>query len=247
MHNYKRFFIKDLILEIDKNYKLIDENYNYIVKVIRQKAGDKIIIANNSGYDFLCQITEVNKNNLTIEVLNKTLNKLEAKVNLTVCQALVKGDKFELILQKITELGATKLIPFNSQFTVVKANENKKERLEKIAIGATRQCGRTKMLNIEEVLTFKNLVNELKEYDLVLLAYEKATNSLKETLTQANSLKNIAIIIGSEGGFSIEEVEFLQSNLTNLKTISMGKRILRADTASIVLTSLVMSELGKLS
>ncbi|MGD9900991.1 MAG: 16S rRNA (uracil(1498)-N(3))-methyltransferase [Spirochaetales bacterium] len=242
----KRFFVKDLELFKNNTYDLVKDDYNYIVNVMRQKVGDKIVISNNTGYDFLCQIKNIQKNSLTIMVEDETFNTSEPKVNLTVCQALVKGDKFELILQKISELGATKLIPFTSQFTMVKNGENKEDRLIKIALNATRQCGRAKMLDINPIISIKKLAEELKSYDLVLLAYEKGGVSLKEATKNKKDLKNVAIIVGSEGGFSESEVEFLESNVKNLKTISLGERILRAETASIVLTGLVMYELGEL-
>ena len=242
----KRFFISNLKLEIDNSYNLVKEDYNYIVNVMRQKLGDQILLANNTGYDFLCDITNITKNSITISVLNKTKNASESKIHLTVCQALVKGDKFELIAQKITELGAKELIPFTSTFTIVKDNTQKIDRLIRITGQASSQCGRAKMLNINTITSLKELPKLLNDYDLVLLAYENEKNSLKSILQNTKNASKIAIIIGSEGGFSPQEIDFLESNLSNLKTVSLGARILRAETASIALTATVMYEMGEM-
>ena len=243
----KRFFIHNLDLEEDNTYELGKDDYNYMVNVMRLKKSNNILINNNTEYDFLCEITEVNKNKIQIKVLEQTKNKKEASVKVTVCQALVKNDKLELITQKITELGATKLIPFSSQFTVVKEHTQKTERLNKIAEQASSQCGRSKTLEISSIEKLKELPNLLKNYDLVLLAYEKSEDSLKNAFDSVKTAKDIAIIIGSEGGFSEEEVTNLKQSLPNLKVVSLGSRILRAETASIVLTSIVMYEMGELS
>jgi len=243
----KRFFINNIILQKNSTYELTKDEYNYIVNVMRLRQGDEIVLNNNTEYDFFCVIKEVQKNKLVIEVKQEVKNKNEPKINLTVCQALVKGDKFELITQKIVELGANALIPFTSTFTVVKDNTQKTERLQKIAEQASSQCGRSKTLQIEEIVSIKNLPSLLKEYDLVLLAYENDTTSLSKTLTEYKTAKNIALIVGSEGGFSVDEVEFLKANVKNIKTVSLGSRILRAETASIALTTVIMYELGELS
>jgi len=242
----KRFFIQ-IPLEINQTVLLKDEYFNYIVNVMRLKEGTSIIINNNTEYDFLCKITEVNKKTLTLLVLNKTINENESKISTTLCQALVKAEKTELITQKIVELGLNKLIPFTSEFTVVKDNTQKLERLNKISEQASSQCGRSKTLQVAPITTLKNLPQLLKEYDLVLLAYEKATKPLKEVLNSFLNLKNVALIVGSEGGFSETEVSYLQNELKNLKVVSLGNRILRAETAGIVLSAITMYELGELS
>jgi 16S rRNA (uracil1498-N3)-methyltransferase len=243
----KRFFISNLPLEVKETVQLTKEDYNYIVNVIRLKEGDNLILTNNTGYDFLCSILEINKKNVTIKVQEKTVNNNETNINLTVCQALVKKDNLELITQKITELGAKTLIPFTSQFTTVKQNTNKANRLQKIANSASSQCNRSKTLHVSSLTTLKNLPEKLINYDLVILAYEKQKSSLSEVLINNKNAKNIAIIIGSEGGFSKEEVELLKTKIKNLKVVGLGNRILRAETASISLTSIIMYQTGELS
>ncbi len=242
---FKRFFVKNIPLQVGTSYELGRDHYNYMINVIRLKQNGQLILCNNTGYDFLCSLEEIEKNKVIIKVLEKNINKKEARVNLTVCQALVKNDKFELIAQKITELGASGLIGFESKFTAVKAKTNKLDRLEKITENASRQCGRANTLKINKVVKIDVLPELLKGYDLVLLAYENNKNSLKEVLKNKTP-KNIAIIIGSEGGFTNEEALVLEKEIKNLKTVSLGKRILRAETASIALAGIVMYELGEI-
>ena len=242
----KRFFIQ-IPLEINQIILLKDEYFNYIVNVMRLKEGISIIVNNNTEYDFLCKIIKIDKKQIELVVISKKQNEKEANVNVTLCQALVKAEKTELITQKIVELGLNKLIPFTSELTVVKDNTQKLERLNKISEQASSQCGRSKTLQIEPITTLKKLPQLLKEYDLVLLAYEKTTEPLKQAFNLDINLKNVALIVGSEGGFSENEVKYLQNELKNLKVVSLGNRILRAETAGIVLSAITMYELGELS
>ena len=214
---------------------------------MRLKERANIIINNNTEYDFYCEITKINKKQLELFVISKKENKKEASVNLTLCQALVKAEKIELITQKIVELGVNKLVPFTSEFTVVKNKTKKLERLNKISEQASSQCGRSKTLKILPITSLKNLPQIIKEYDLIILAYEKASQSLKKVFNSMLNLKNVAIIVGSEGGFSESEVKYLQNEMPNLKVVSLGSRILRAETAAITLSALIMYELGELS
>jgi 16S rRNA (uracil1498-N3)-methyltransferase len=243
----KRFFIDNLDLKENNTYELGKDEHNYMINVMRLKVQDKFVLNNNTMFDFFCSIQEIGKNKLTIFVEKQVKNENEPNCNVTLCQALVKGDKFEFITQKIVELGVTKLIPFTSAYTVVKEHTHKTARLQKIAEQASSQCGRSKTLSIADITSINKLPSVLTECDLVLLAYEKETNSLSKVLKESNHTKNIALIVGSEGGFREDEVAFLEKNITNLKTVGLGRRILRAETASIVLSAITMYEQGELN
>lgn len=240
--NLKRFYVNS-DMESGDQIKLGKEHYNYLVNVMRMKRNDKAVLFNNTGYDFLCQIENIEKNHIELLILNKTLNETEAKRSLTLYQALVKGEKMDLILQKTCELGLTKVVPFESKFCIAKHNPKKKERQLKVIENATNQCGRSKLMRLGETLTFKQMLEDLKDYDQVFLAYEKGGLDL-ETNMDFNA-QNSAFIIGSEGGFDENEVEQI-IKLSNVKLISLGKRILRAETAAITLSSILMHELGEL-
>lgn len=224
--------------EVGQTFVLTDDEFTHIVKVMRFSVCENFTLIDGYGYEYICKIEAINKKDLQAVVLEKNKAQTEAKHNVTVFQALVKGDKFELITQKLTELGVNKIVPFESEFCQVKSNTTRLDRLEKISIEALKQCGRAKKVEIENVISFDKMLEKLTSFDKVIFAYENATENFGENSFDSND-QNIAIIVGSEGGFSLSEVEKL-SKLQNLKTISLGKRILRAETAAISLTSVVM-------
>lgn len=238
----RKFFIKqDKSFEYGGNIVVDGEEFNHIVNVLRYKVGGEVCVIDGSGTDYVCKIKEIRKKNLTLDIVEMKDNNSETKANVTVFQALVKGDKFELIIQKLTELGVKTFIPFETEFCQVKKNTTRLDRLEKISIEALKQCGRSKKVEIKNILSFGQMIDELKNYDKVIFAYENSTTSLQKEDLQQNGqpFKNVAIIIGSEGGFSEKENEMILSQ-NNVKQISLGNRILRAETASISLTSVVM-------
>lgn len=244
----RRFYIKsEKSFEFEDNIIVLGEEFNHIVNVLRYNEGDKLIVIDGCGSEYYCVIEKINKKDLTLKIENILESNSETKANVTVFQALVKGDKFELIIQKLTELGVKKLVPFSSSFCQVKPNTTRLDRLEKISIEALKQCGRARKVEISDIKSFDEMSMLLKDFDKVIFAYEKEEQSLtKEDLLDKNGnlYQNVAIIIGSEGGFSTEEYEKLKS-LDNITSISLGNRILRAETASISLTSVVMYLLGE--
>ena len=148
-----------------------------------------------------------------------------------------------LIVQKLSELGATSLVPFESEFITSKDSKNKQGKLQEIANQSIKQCRRSIPLKVQKTLSFDEMINSLKPFDKIIFANEKETSkSLNDTLKELKETDNVAIIIGSEGGFSDKEISAI-SKLTNAISISLGSRILRAETASIFLTGLVLYEL----
>ena len=159
-----------------------------------------------------------------------------------------KADKLELIIQKTTELGVSTVVPVVTERTVVKFDEkdiNKKvERWNKIAQEAGKQSGRQKIPVVEKPIKLKNLIENISKYDILLLPYEcEKEMTLKAVLRNLKEkCKNVAIFIGPEGGFSEEEVRLL-SKLENVKTVTLGPRILRTETAGIATVAMVLYEL----
>ena len=232
--------------EIGQSLELGGDEFVHAIKVLRHKKGDELCLIDGYGYDYTAVIDNISKNSFTIKIENKQQSKAEVKTNVVVFQALVKGDKFELITQKLTELGVNEIIPFESEFCQVKKSTTRLDRLDKISIEALKQCGRAKKVKIQNVCTFEQMLDCLNKYDIVVFAYEKAKYSLSANMFNEKTKKanNVAIIVGSEGGFSEAEVEEL-SKIPSVKTVSLGERILRAETASIALTSAVMFCLGE--
>lgn len=202
--------------------------------VLRCRVGEQVVCLGDDGYDYLCEITQVTKKQAVAKIMSKDINTKNPKKNITIFQGLVKGEKIDLIVQKLTELGVTNLYMYDSEFAVAKANDNKLTRLNKISQEACKQCGRSIPLNIGQTLKFREMLDSLKNYDVILFANEK--NKLRN-YEEIKNAKNIAIIIGSEGGFSDNEIE----QIYNLGAINfgLGERILRAETACIAIASIV--------
>lgn len=237
----KRFFLSQR-LDVGHKYKIDGIEHNHLKNVLRLNEGDQIIVVCGDEFDYIAQIIQITKGDTTIVVQDKTPNISNPKSDVTVFQALVKSENMSLIVQKLTELGVTTFVPFLSEFITSKDKTNKFQKLQEISNQSIKQCKRSKPMNVSPVLSFKEVLTKLKDYDVIIFANEcEKTRNLNElNLTKDNK---IAIIIGSEGGFSSSEIESLIYAKAN--SISLGKRILRAETASIGLTAVVMYLLGE--
>lgn len=217
-----------------------DENFNHIKNVLRMKIDDELIVScKETGNSFLCTISEIGDNKIVCKIIEER-ESTEPKVEVTLFQGIPKSDKMELIIQKTVEVGINKIYPVEMKFCIGKIKDNKKiTRWQTISEAAAKQSKRNIIPTIENPISFKEMAEVLKEYDLALVAYEnEEKTNIKEVLQQTPDAKKIAIIIGPEGGISKEEVESLVSNGT--KEVSLGKRILRTETASISMLSMIM-------
>jgi len=237
-HNLKRFYFNNLI---DEKYIILEnQDFLHAKNVMRLKVDDKIIGICNDGYDYLCSIIEIGKKEIKCQLIERKQNNAEPKFNIAIYQALLKGEKMELIAQKCTELGASTLIPFTSEYCQVKLSSTRTDRLEKITQESAKQCKRSNCLNIHKILSFTEMLESLQNYDKIVLAYE-LEDEIHFNANILESSKNIALIIGSEGGFSPVEVEQLTQK--GARVVSLGKRILRAETACIHLCGLASNYL----
>lgn len=236
----KRF----LCYEIKDGYALIrDMEHNHLKNVLRLNIGDKIECVGIDEAIYVCEISKIEKSLTLAKVLEKQVCMSNPKVKLTVFQALVKNDNMSLIVQKLSELGVSTLVPFESEFITSKDSKNKQAKLQEIANQSIKQCKRSIPMLVERTLSFKEMVEALKDFDKVIFANEKeSTKSLNDILKDLDIKDKVAIIIGSEGGFSDSEIMAI-SSLKNAVSISLGSRILRAETASIFLSGLVLYEL----
>lgn len=237
----KRFFLNQQ-LEVGREYKIEGIEHNHLKNVLRLNEGDKIIAVCGDDFDYIAQIIKITKGDTIISIQDKTPNISNPKSDVTVFQALVKSENMSLIVQKLTELGVKTFVPFLSEFITSKDKSNKFQKLQEISNQSIKQCKRSKPMIVSPVLSFKEVLSNLRDYDIIIFANEcEKTNNLSElNLTKD---KRIAIIIGSEGGFSSSEIESLIDAKAN--SVSLGKRILRAETASIGLTAVVMYLLGE--
>ncbi len=237
----KRFFITNENINND-TITLTGEEHNHLSRVLRLPVGAEVECFADGDNLYNCEITSITKQFTALKILSTYDCSANPKENVTLFQALPKGEKLELIIQKTSELGIAEIVTFTSNFTIAKTNDNKLPRLEKIAVSAAKQCGRTRLIKLSPTITFKQMLERLKDYDVVIFANETEDKGGVHNLIH-NGLK-IALIVGSEGGFSSQEIE--QIKAMGAKSISMGRRILRAETAAISLSACVLYELGEL-
>lgn len=239
----KRFYVKSEDIN-DNICKITGNEFYHLTKVLRHKVGFVIIVCNNiDGKDYYAKLTEINKDFALAEIYDAIDNECKTNVDITLYQALPKGDKIDLITQKAVELGISNIKIFNSKY--VSESKFNIDRLDRINLEACKQCGRSRVANINGVLDFSSMLLELDSYDKVLVCYENEKyNNFKTALDNFNG-KSLALIIGSEGGFDIEEIEKIREH--GGISVTLGSRILRAETASIVSVALAMYELGELN
>lgn len=245
-----KFFINNSQIK-GNNIYIIGQDVNHIVNVLRLNIGNNINICDTSStQNYICRIKKIYKDKVDCEIIEKEEENTEPNVQLTICQGIPKGEKMELIIQKNTELGVKNIIPIKMSRCISKIEEKKESkkilRWQKIAEVAAKQSGRNIIPNIENSMTVKELSNKIKEYDIVLLAYEQEErNTLKNELRKLkkDDIK-IAVIIGPEGGIEQEELNVLKNG--GAKIITLGKRILRTETVGIVVTSIIMYELEQM-
>ena len=235
----KRYYYDGELAE-NKTIKLEGEEFHHMANVMRTKVGESVCIFNGDGNFYFGKLTKLEKRFAEVLIERKEISENEPTINLTIYQALAKGDKLSLIMQKITEIGASDLCLFVSEFTDVKPNNenNKFERLKNIGISASKQCGRATLVNIDGIFKINEVAGQIKNFDKFYLAYENSDNlTLVSELEKLDSrAKNIAIMIGAEGGFAENEINLLKSSGAII--VSLGKRILRTETASILCASL---------
>ena len=227
------------------------DDVNHIKNVLRLKIDDCIQVCNSdTGNNYKAQIVSVEKSNIKCSIIEKLNSTVESNVYIHILQGLPKADKMELIIQKCTELGVQEITPVNMERSIVKLNpkdETKKiQRWQKIAEVAAKQSGRDKITQINNIVKFKDIFNVLKDYDAFLVAYEKEKeNTLKKELIKLKEVSSpkVAVLIGPEGGIDDEEIKILKTN--NTKIITLGKRILRTETAPLAISSIIQYELEK--
>ncbi|MBQ7466870.1 MAG: 16S rRNA (uracil(1498)-N(3))-methyltransferase [Clostridia bacterium] len=213
------------------------EEFHHMVNVMRSSAKENIVVFNGDGNDYFCKIQSINKKFADIFVEKCSKNPNTPTIKVTLYQAVCKGEKLSLITQKITELGATAMTVFYSKFTDIKDKTSKLDKLDRVSISACKQCGRSDILRLNGVISFDEMVKHLSTHEKVFVAYENADGkTLYDAMQENSNYKNIAIMVGAEGGFSENEIQLLQK-CSNVEIVSLGNRILRTETAAIAGTA----------
>lgn len=237
MSDLRRFFVD----KITEPLVIDGEEFRHAVNVLRIKENEEIIVCDNSGLEYLSIVEKINKKDLLVKILSKRASETETKTDVTLICGYLKGDKTELVVQKAVELGVKKIVVFSSEFSSAYMNENKLSRLNRVSVESAKQCGRSIAPEILYANTFSQALSLGSGAQNKLFACEFASYNEVEF----NELKgSTAIVVGSEGGFSKKEWELALE--MGYKTVYLGKRILRAETASIVLVGIAMHSLGEL-
>lgn len=229
-------FYTNTALEIGNNIQLSASAAAHATRALRLNVGDKTIVFNGDGFDYDCMISSIQKNAVFVEVKSKIAITNESPLNITLIQAISSGDRMDFTIQKAVELGVTTIQPVTSQRSVVKLSaeraEKRTEHWQNIAISACEQSGRAILPTVLPPLTLsqyfaKNTKNASTETLKITLA-PTATKTLKQ-LNKPNS--EIQLLIGAEGGLSEDEITL--SQLNGFEAITLGKRILRTETAGL--------------
>ncbi len=239
-----RFYIESTKIS-DTTICIDGADVNHIKNVLRMKIGEKLIACDGQGNDYCCIIAEFAKDNIILSITERRKTDTELPAKLILFQGLPKKDKMEMIIQKAVELGAYEIVPVMMKRTIVKLEDKKKEqkkleRWQAIAEGAAKQSGRGFIPKVHEVVSYKEAVTMASECNMALLPYECASG-MKETralINQSKEKSSIGIMIGPEGGFEDEEVTLAKDH--GITPITLGKRILRTETAGLAILSYLM-------
>lgn len=220
---------------------------NHIRNVLRMKPGEEILLSDGQGRDFCCEIDTLSENRILAKIMDDSYGGTELSSEFYLFQGLPKSDKMEMIIQKAVELGVKEVIPVATKRAVVKLDEKKAgkkiERWQAISESAAKQSRRGIIPRINQVMTFQEALDYAGSFDLNIIPYEnfKDMTETKEVLDKITGNMKVGIFIGPEGGFDEAEVELAMEK--NVSPISLGKRILRTETAGMAILSVLMFRL----
>ncbi|MCR8645697.1 16S rRNA (uracil(1498)-N(3))-methyltransferase [Paenibacillus sp. N1-5-1-14] len=247
----QRYFIPNEQFH-DQTVTITGDDAHHLVRVMRAEVGDECICSNGEDREAKVRIVEIEKGSVTAEIVEVLPLTAEASAQVWIAQSLPKGDKMELVIQKGTEIGAAGFIPFVSDRTVVQYDAKKEakrsERWNKIAKEAAEQAHRNRVPRVESVLSWKNLMQSMKDYDAAWICYEKegglSFRELVKNSLKATDKPKLLLVIGPEGGFT--EAEVADAEQHGCMSVSLGKRILRTETAAMVGLTCILYESGEM-
>ena len=206
----------------------------HIARSLRMAVGDALTVSDGEGVEYSCELVRIRDDECECRILSSAKSMAEMPVRVTLYMAYPKGDKLETVIQKAVEMGAVRIVPFESSRCIKRPKAEKaqkqNERLSRIAKEAAKQCGRACLPEVGECVGFSQMLKLASEADLAIMCYEgERERSLKDVLDGATGVKTLSIVIGSEGGFSEDEAEKCRE--AGLVPVTLGKRILRCETA----------------
>lgn len=242
----QHFFIDPSQVEETK-IRILGSDVNHMKNVLRMHVGERVTVSDGEGITYLCTVEDYEEKTAILHIESQEMSTSELPSEICLFQGLPKQEKMEWIVQKSVELGVSKVVPVSMKRCVVKLDAKKaakkQERWQEIAKSAAKQSGRSVVPTVENVMSFKESLEEAKKFDIVLVPYECAegmaeTKALIENIQPGQS---IGIFIGPEGGFEEAEIEILLAQ--GAHTITLGKRILRTETAGLTTLSVLMFRL----
>lgn len=246
----QRYFIEnDRLLNVSDIIEISNSDYHHIKNVMRMKVGDKVYLSTNQDDSYIAFIEDINDRSIVLKVLEVQNSKTELNSFVVIAQGLVRREKTEEVVRRITELGASGYVQVQMERSIVKVKEydkknDKTERFEKIVKEASEQSHRTRIPVIYPLCSLKEFIEKFSDFDVKLFAYEESgrsgDTSLKELIKMGQN-KKMVILVGPEGGFAPKEVKMLLDN--DYKSVGLGKRILRTETAPLFIMSAISYEL----
>ncbi len=217
----------------------------HISRVLRMKKGDEVTLCDGEGTFYEAVLSDFSEKSVTADIISSRRAETEPKVQITIFQGVPKNPKLETIVQKATEIGVVRIVPVDTMRAVAKLDKaNKVDRLRKIAREAAKQSKRGIVPYVNDCVSFKDAVKMAAEADLALIPYEEETElSLKKALA-GKTPETVSIMIGPEGGFDSEEIKLAKE--TGITSVTLGKRILRTETAPLAVSAAVLFELGEM-
>jgi len=235
-------------VETDRSLELGEEDRRYLKTVLRLKEGDRLVVFDGRGSEYGARIEGWGERGVSLAVLKRRHVDFPGR-EITLAQALPKGTKMDFIIQKATELGVSRIVPFVSSRSIPRLTDEKAatrhKRWKRIAIEAAKQCGRATVPDLSELSGFQDMLDlPGKDPSGVILWEGETARGLKTVLTEAVNQEqgNFFFIVGPEGGFSWQEIE--TARLKGFMTASLGRNILRTETASLVILAILQYELG---
>lgn len=227
--------------------QIVGSDVNHIKNVLRMKNGEELQISDGNNKKYLCEIASMTSDEVCVRIKEELASDTELPSKIYLFQGLPKSDKMELIVQKAVELGSYEIIPVATKRAVVKLDDKKAakkvERWNSISEGGAKQSGRNVIPEVKQVMSYKEAIQYAGSLDIILIPYELA-EGMEETRQIIESIlpgQSVGIFIGPEGGFETQEVEYAIEN--GAKAITLGKRILRTETAGLTTLSILMYHL----
>lgn len=224
---------------IEDRAELTGDTHTHAAYSLRVRVGDYITVFDGKGGEYACSVTSIKKDRTELEILNKTESVGETSTNYSLYLSVIKQDRFELAVQKTTELGVNRIVPVYSTYTQRGGSLNY-DRLNRIAIAACEQCGRSRLPEIEQGIEFDELLRRAQSTFMIFPWEREMHNSMHSAIDKKQA--DVSIFIGPEGGITEEEKNKLID--VGARSVTLGKRILRAETAAIAALSVCCYEMG---